>query len=1161
MQGKTGELTSPPLGRPLGPALLQTNSQSLEGERRRVTILFADIVGFTTLAEAMDPEHAHSLVNGCFEQLVPAVIRCGGKVDKFIGDEIMALFGAPIAHENDPERALRCAISMQEALAEFNAVHHTQLGIHIGINTGLVVAGGIGAGDRLDYSVVGDAVNLASRLVGAARGDEILVGPDTYHDTGHLFDFQAIGPLKLKGKGRPVRAYKLLGTRAGGAGPGAPETNGIHSPLVGRYAELAMLLGCIDRLQSGQGGIVSIRAEAGIGKSRLLVEVRRQAITDQVNWLEGRAMSIGQNISYSPFLEIIQADAGITSDDSEEERWTKLERRVTELFPTETAEFLPYLARLLGLDVPGPLAERVKYLDGDAMGRQIFRSARHFFARLAEERPLVLVFEDMHWADESSMLLLEHLGPLVRDLPVLICGTARLDPDVPASRLLKTAAEDYGSYYTDIRLEPMSDAESSQLVQNLLGNIDLSPKLRDGILRKAEGNPFFVEEIVRALIDFGGLQRDKATGHWQVTAQAEQIEIPATLQGVIMARIDRLDEDARQVAKLASVIGRSFLYRLLLALGEAGGTLDLELQELKHLQIIREKSRTPELEYIFKHALVQAATYESILLQRRQVLHKRVGECIETLFADRLDEFHSLLAYHFTLAEEWAKAQHYLLKAGDQAGMLAADGEALTHYRRATEAYERAFGDTWDPVQRAALERKIGEALLRRGDTEEARVHLERALGFLGKSYPNSRLGVRIAMGKELVRQAGHRLKGLFSPSGKPGRVDQAKAEELCRIYYALTWIDFFLDLERHALDEIVILNLAERAGLQTYVAVGASGVGASFDAMGMHRAARLYERFAVRTAERAQQPEAVGQAYLDLAAHYHYATGQWEKALECYERSIKACSQAGIVRAIWSASTALRGRLLAQQGDFDGSLKVCRDLIRVGEETADRQGWGWGHWSLGSTLHEAGNLEEAVYSLRQAIDSLLTIPDYLSAAGASAYLARAYMRQGKLAEAGAVLEKSREWIVTRGLAGWLIAPVWAALAELRLILAEQTEASRRDTPMKAARQACQMALKWGRLDRASLVAAYRAKGTYEWLAGSPTAAHWWWQRSLQLARRLGARYELGMTHLEIGRLTGEHDRLESAQSIFANVGAQFDLAQTQGLLRRQRLQQLLSSV
>ncbi len=1132
-------------------ALPQANSQNLEGERRRVTILFADIVGFTTLAETMDPEHAHSLVNSCFEHLVPAVIQCGGTVDKFIGDEIMALFGAPLAHENDPERALLCALLMQEALTEFNAVHRTQLSIHIGVNTGLVVAGGIGAGDRLEYSVVGDAVNLASRFVHAAQGDEVLVGPDTHRLTSHLFDFQAIGPLKLKGKDRLVRAYKLLGTHVHTAGPGAPETSGIHSPLVGRDAELAMLLGCIERLQGGQGGVVSILAEAGIGKSRLVAEARRQVMAEDVTWLEGRALSIGQNISYWPFLEIIQADAGITSDDSEDERWTKLERRVTDLFPAEAMEFLPYLATLLALDVPGQLAERVKYLDGDAMGRQIFRSARHFFARLAEERPLVLVFEDMHWVDESSMLLLEHLGPLVSELPVLICGIARPDPDVPAARLLKIATEDYASCYTDIRLKPMSEAETSQLVRNLLRNSDLSPQLRDGILRKAEGNPFFVEEVVRALIDFGGLLQDKTTGRWQVTAQAEQIEIPDTLQGVIMARIDRLDEDAKQVVKLASVIGRSFLYRLLLALGEAGGALDLELQELQRLQIIREKSQLPELEYIFKHALVQAATYESMLLQRRRALHRQVGECIERLFAARLDEFYGLLAYHYTMAEEWEKAQHYLFKAGDQAGMLAADAEALTHYRRATEAYERAFGDTWDPIQRAALERKIGEALVRRGKAEEARDHLERALALLGRAYPKSRRAVRMAIGKELIRQVGYRLKSRFLPRGKPLPSDQTRAEELCRTYWALAWIDFFLDLERHALDELTVLNLGERAGLYMYVGIGAPGVGAAFDAMAMHGVAHSYQLYAVRMAEREQQPEALGQAYLHLAAHYHYATGQWDKALECYQKSIMACSQAGIVRGVWAGSTAMRGRLLSQRGDFDGSLKVCRELIRAGEETADRQASAWGVWGLGMVLQEAGALEEAADSLRQAIDSFKTIPDYLSAAGASAYLARAYMRQEKLAEAEAVLDESCGWISARGLTGWLIPPVWVALAELRLIIAERAEASRKDASMNRAGQACKIALKAGRLDCASMVAAYRAKGTYEWLAGRSRTAHSWWQRSLQLARRLGARYELGMTHLETGRLTGERAELETAESIFLDVGAQFDLAQARKLLRR----------
>ncbi|MGD0626383.1 MAG: adenylate/guanylate cyclase domain-containing protein [Thermodesulfobacteriota bacterium] len=622
----------------------------LPEERKLITVMFADIAGFTSLAETLDPEHLRDLMNACFDHLVPAVTQFGGTVDKYIGDEIMALFGAPFAHENDAERALRAALKMQEALASFNTTHDTNLNAHFGINTGLVITGGIGARDRKDSSVMGDAVNLAAHLESTSERGEILVGPDTYRRTRQLFDFQALGPLRLKGKSEPVPVYKLLGLRTQPEPLRGLESRGIRSPLVGRDKEVASFTGQVERLLGGRGGLVSIIGEAGLGKSRLVTEVRRQVAPREISWLEGRALPFSQTISYWPFLEIIQTDAGIIVEDHEEERWAKLERRVNALFPNETAEILPYLATLLTLDVPDDLAERVKYLDGETMGSQIFRTARRFFARLAQERPLVLVFEDVHWADHSSVFLLEHLLPLARDVPLLICLIGRPDPETPTARLAEIAARDYADCCTRIALTPLSPAASVQLIHNLLQMDDGSDRLREKIRQKAEGNPFFMEEMIRELIDLGALVREKTTGRWQATAQLERVTIPDTLQGVVMARIDRLDEEVKQVLKLAAVIGRIFLHRVLRGVAEAERELDRPLAELQNLELVREKSRTPELEYIFKHALVQEATYESILLRRRRELHRRVGECVEALFADRLDEFYGLLAYHYSRA-------------------------------------------------------------------------------------------------------------------------------------------------------------------------------------------------------------------------------------------------------------------------------------------------------------------------------------------------------------------------------------------------------------------------------------------------------------------------------------------------------------------------------
>jgi predicted ATPase len=339
----------------------------------------------------------------------------------------------------------------------------------------------------------------------------------------------------------------------------------------------------------------------------------------------------------------------------------------------------------------------MKFLDSEALGKQIFLASRRFFGRLARDRPVVLVFEDMQWMDESSTKLLEHLLPLTRQVPLLIIGTSRPNRDRPSVILKEMATKDDRGAYTEIILQPLSQNDSLLLLHNLLEIENLSPHLRQMIVAKADGNPFFLEEVLRTLIDKQIVRQDPVSGQWRATAQIELVSIPDTIQGVIMARVDQLNDAAKYILRVASIIGRNFLYRILLSVAEEDHALDEHIAELLVLDLIREHKRIPELEYIFKHALTQEATYESILLKQRRVLHARVGQAIENLFALRLDEFYGVLAYHYAQAETWEKAQEYLLKAGDQAERIAADMKALIHINEAWLLTERAFGSQSDP--------------------------------------------------------------------------------------------------------------------------------------------------------------------------------------------------------------------------------------------------------------------------------------------------------------------------------------------------------------------------------------------------------------------------------------------------------------------------------
>ena len=463
-------------------------------ERKLVTILFADVSGFTALSEKLDPEKVRELINACFDWLVPVVQKYDGTIDKFIGDEIMALFGAPVAHEDDAERALRAGLDMMDAIVAFNHANGTELSLHLGINTGLVVAGQIGGHDRRDYSVMGDAVNLAARLEEASSVGEIFVGPATYRLTQRLFDFEPVAPLKLKGKEAPVEVHRLLGAKV------APKSTrgieGLRAPLVGRDNELEEIRRAVADLRDGQGSILAILAEAGLGKSRLIAEARA-LLPANVTWAEGRALSFTAGMSYWLAREIVLSLLNVKPEAAQSEIAAALQKSLE-----GQSELYPFLARLLELPMDAATEERVKFLSSEALRSGILDALRGYVRRRAQREPLVLVWEDLHWCDPSSWEVLEMLVPLSNEVPLLLLCAARLEDN----RLLEGLQENGGRCVRHIiRLSPLTRDESGSLIQQLLKIENFPAGMRELILNRAEGNPFFVEELLRSLIDAGAI--------------------------------------------------------------------------------------------------------------------------------------------------------------------------------------------------------------------------------------------------------------------------------------------------------------------------------------------------------------------------------------------------------------------------------------------------------------------------------------------------------------------------------------------------------------------------------------------------------------------------------------------------------------------------------
>ena len=699
---------------------------ALEGERRHVTVLFADVAGFTSIAEKLDPEEVHAIMDRCFELITAEVHRFEGTVNQYTGDGVMALFGAPVAHEDSPRRAVHAALGIQRALhdvsRDLKARGGRPIEMRIGLNTGPVVVGRIGDDLRMDYTAVGDTTNLAARLEQAARPGSVLVSEATHRLVAGFFETLDRGELAVKGHA-PVHAFEVLRARGRRARLDVAAERGL-TPLVARGTEIDTLTGLFRQVKAGHGQVVSIVGEAGIGKSRLLHELRRRlaAAGEDATWLEGRCVSFGQSIPFLPLMDQLRESFGIQEFDGEPEIIAKVEHGMRRLGGLDA--HIPFVRYLLSVD-PGDPA--IGSMEAASRRKRALDAVRALSLRGATPRPTVFVFEDLHWVDTSTE---EYIGLLVDSLagaPIMLILTYRFG---------YTPRFGTRSFHTTVTLASLSDEDTLALAGRVLGAPGFPAELRAALVEKAGGIPLFIEEVTKTLLDLGIVRREN--GGYRMVKRLDEVSVPDTIQEIIMARLDRLGDDGKRTVQLASVIGRQFLHRLLERITGLTGELEGLLGELKSLEIIYEQGMLPEPAYIFKHAVIQDVAYNSLLVQRRRELHRAVGLAIEELFADRLAEHDGELAHHFFQAGEWAKAMKYAELAGQRAAASFANAEARDHYTRALEATARVTPPP-DRRELAALHARLGAVLMSLGDYERS-VDEYRITGEIARAVGDPRL-------------------------------------------------------------------------------------------------------------------------------------------------------------------------------------------------------------------------------------------------------------------------------------------------------------------------------------------------------------------------------------------------------------------------------------
>ena len=935
---------------------------ALSGERKQVTVLFADVSGFTSLSEKLDPEDVHALINRAFELMLAEIHRYEGTVNQFLGDGLMALFGAPIAHEDHAQRAAHAALGIQQALAryreELQRTRAIDFRLRMGLNTGLVVVGAIGDNLRMDYTAVGDTTNTAARVQQLAEPGRIAVAEATQRLIAPYFETRALGAIPVKGKSQPVVAYELAHVREGVTRLEARAALGL-SPFVGRDDALATLDRAWAEARSGHGQAVLVVGDVGIGKSRLLLEFR-QRIGDAATWVEGDCISFGQSTPFLPIVQMLKRNFGIEDRDDEAQIILRIQRGLA-FIGEQAADIAPYLRYLLSVDPGDP---KVTGLDPLLRRSRIVAAIQGLTAAGSRRRPIVLVVEDAHWIDSASEDFLKSLTENLPGMAVLL---------ILAYRPVYQQPFGDRSYYWRIALRPVDEEDAGRIVRATLGVGELPRELALRIASKAEGNPFFLEEIGRTLVETGAVRAED--GRLVLTRAASTVSVPDTVQDVIAARIDRLAEAQKRTVQTASVIGREFALSVLRRVSELRDQLERSLGELKRIELIYEKAGLGDVEYVFRHALTQDVAYASLLQSERRRLHALIGAAIEELHAGRLEERAEELAYHFTRGEVWDKVVHYARSAAEKATALFVDAKAVEFYELVLDALGRLpetaetarLGIDIRLAMRAPLWRsgrldplferfKEAEALATRYD-ETAR--LDTIYAFLVQYYwAKGQQDQAIEYGNRCLETAkargdlGLRVTGHFY---------------LAHAYLALGQ---FPPAIEHSREILVLLEggkEGERFGLSGLPYSGASATAAeALTELGDTRGALEF----IRRGERAA--EAVNHLYSRMVlavAHGNVLAheGASAEAIAVLEPAVQTCREKNFLGQLMRGLTGL-GHAYALAGRTEEGIPLVREAVALQEKAGAFVNRALWLSTLAVVYLGAGRLDDAETTARQAL-------------------------------------------------------------------------------------------------------------------------------------------------------------------------------------------------
>jgi class 3 adenylate cyclase len=936
-----------------------TQKAAIEGERKHVTVLFADVADSTGLAEEIgDPEAMHDLLDRAFQLILAEVHGYEGTVNQFTGDGVMALFGAPIALEDAPRRAGLAALGIQRGLEALDREVQERWGrpfrMRIGIHTGPVVVGAIGDDLRMDYTAIGDTTNLAARLEAAAPPGGIVVSEATRRQIEGFFDLSPLPEMTVKGITRPVRAHQLLAARTATTRVDArSQSDEGLTRYVGRDRELEMLLAAFDRAKRGRGQVAFVVGEAGIGKSRLLHELRRRLGDEPHLWIEGRCASYAQSTPFHGMADAMRRIHGIDDRDDEAGALDKL-ASLESVGGDAVAWTLPYLRVLLSLPSGSP---EIDALDPMSRRAEMCRALHARVFQLAETVPVVLVVEDMHWVDAATDEFLTYVAESIPGARVLMVMTHRPGYEHNLGDR---------SYHVRIPVQPLSEEAMSEMVDSVLSTTDLPAPVRQLIARKAEGNPLFVEEVTTSLLEEGVLALER--GRIVLTRDLADIAIPDRIQDVLMARLDRLPEEPRRAIQVASVIGREFAMRLLARIHHAAHGLDDIVGELRSLELIYEKAAYPELAYMFKHALTHEVAYESLLVGRRKALHRIVGAAIEELYPDRIAEHYEALAHHFDESDDDERALHYHTLASEASAAKYANRAAIDHCRQAIAAADRL--DNVEPQRLCELQARLGVCSWLISDFGGSGEAFRRAAELADDPASASLLAARAAFSSlwnhdyELATATVERALVLADAAGPRGRAGRA---------FALATNDELEIVQGRRIDDDSeaerAVEIAEQSGNPSVMIMAIGQLAQRAEWRGDFRQAFALSGRAMALASERNEP---GESM--FAAWFHgiasICLGDYAHGLDVLGRGLDLCDRVGD-RAIQARLLNTLGWAYAEFGchtqaaEYNrAATRIAREAVELGLIAGAPELYANGSVNLAGNLAALGRLDDAAEAL-----------------------------------------------------------------------------------------------------------------------------------------------------------------------------------------------------